>query len=111
MAVGPEQKMAARALGLGRFRVFWHVVWPQAFRVAIPPLMNSAVALLKDTALVSVITVPEVVMEAQNIISITFDPMPYYLVVAGMFFVFTYPLMLLAGRLERRIREKGFADA
>jgi cystine transport system permease protein len=111
MAVGPDQKMAARALGLSRFQVFRLVVWPQAFRVAIPPLMNSAIALLKDTALVSVITVPEVLMEAQNVISVTFDPMPVYLAVAGLFFVFTYPLMLLAGRLERRIKERGFADA
>jgi His/Glu/Gln/Arg/opine family amino acid ABC transporter permease subunit len=111
MAVPPGQARSARALGFGRFQTFRYVVWPQAFRVAIPPLMNSAVALLKDTALVSVISVAEVIREAQSLISVTFDPARYYLIVAVMFFVVTYPLMLLAGRLEARIRKRGFTDA
>ncbi len=109
MAVDPGQHEAARALGLSRSQVFWRVVWPQAFRVAIPALMNSVVALIKDTALVSVITVPEVIRQAQSIISVTFDPTRYYLIVAVMFFVVTFPLMKLAGRLEARIRQRGFS--
>lgn len=109
MAVGPGQKLAARALGLSRLDTFRFVVWPQAFRIAVPPLVNSSVALLKDTALISVISVGEVIREAQSIISVTYDPMRYYLIVAAMFFVFTYPLMKLADRLERKIRRRGFA--
>ncbi|MBD3314699.1 MAG: ABC transporter permease subunit [Chitinivibrionales bacterium] len=109
MAVGPGQKAAARALGLTRLDTFRFVVWPQAFRIAVPPLVNSSVALLKDTALISVISVGEVIREAQSIISVTYDPMRYYLIVAAMFFAFTYPLMKLADRMERSIRRKGFA--
>jgi His/Glu/Gln/Arg/opine family amino acid ABC transporter permease subunit len=109
MAVGPGQKLAARALGLSRLDTFRFVVWPQAFRIAVPPLVNSSVALLKDTALISVISVGEVIREAQSIISVTYDPMRYYLIVAAMFFVFTYPLMKVADRMERRIRRRGFA--
>jgi His/Glu/Gln/Arg/opine family amino acid ABC transporter permease subunit len=111
LAVPPGQARAARALGMNRVQAFRFVVWPQAFRVALPPLMNSAVALLKDTALVSVISVGEVIREAQSIISITFDPMRYYFLVAVIFFVFTFPLMKLAGRLEERIRRRGFGNA
>lgn len=111
MAVDPGQAMAGRALGLTRLQVFRFVVWPQAFRVAIPPLMNSAVALLKDTALISVISVAEVLREAQSIISVTFDPMKYYFIVGLMFFVFTFPLMKLAGVVEERIKRKGFKNA
>ena len=85
------------------------MVWPQAFRIAIPPLMNSVVALIKDTALVSVISVPEVIRQAQSIISVTFEPSKYYLIVAIMFFVVTFPLMKLAGYMERKIRQRGFA--
>ncbi len=109
MAVDPGQREAARALGLSRWQTFFHVVWPQAFRIAIPPLMNSVVALIKDTALVSVITVPEVVRQTKSIISVTYEPGFYYLIVAAMFFAVTFPLMKLAGLLERRIRARGFS--
>lgn len=111
MAVPQGQKRAARALGLSKFQIFRYVVWPQAFRVAIPPLMNSAVALMKDTALISVIAVPEVIREAQSIISVTYDPMKYYFIVAVMFFIFTFPMMKLADRLEKKIKQKGFKNA
>jgi len=111
LAVSPGQRVAARALGLSPFEVFRFVVWPQALRVALPPLMNSAVALLKDTALISVISVAEVIREAQSIISVTFDPAKYYLIVAVMFFVFTYPLMRLASAFEAHMKKRGFAGA
>ncbi|MFW6061229.1 MAG: amino acid ABC transporter permease [Planctomycetota bacterium] len=110
MSVDPGQKLAGRALGLSKLQVFRLIVWPQAFRIAIPPLMNSVVALTKDTALISIITVPEVVFQAKKIIASTYQPIKYYLIVAVMFFVVTFPLMKLAGYLERRIREKGFAE-
>jgi His/Glu/Gln/Arg/opine family amino acid ABC transporter permease subunit len=110
MAVPPGQKRAARALGLSDLQVFRFVVWPQAFRIAIPALVNSAVALLKDTALVSVISVAEVLRQAQSIISVTYNPMKYYFIVALMFFVFTYPLMKFAGRWEQTLKKRGYAN-
>lgn len=110
MSVDPGQSEAAKALGLTRVQTFRSVVWPQAFRIALPPLMNSVVALIKDTALISVITVPEVIRQAQSIISVTFNPTKYYLMVAVMFFVVTFPLMKLGSMVERRIRERGFAN-
>jgi polar amino acid transport system permease protein len=109
MSVDPGQQYAGRALGLSRWQVFRLVVWPQAFRIALPPLMNSIVALIKDTALISVIGVAEVVRNARTLQSMTFKPGRYYLIVAVMFFCVTFPLMKLAGWLEKRIREKGFA--
>ena len=108
MAVDPGQRRAGQALGLSSTQVFRFVVWPQAFRVAMPSLMNIVVAFIKDTALISVISVAEVVREAQSIISVTFNPLKYYFIVAGMFFAITFPLMKLAGVLERRIKAKGF---
>lgn len=110
MSVDPGQSRAARALGLTPRQAFTYVVWPQAFRIAMPPLMNSVVALTKDTALVAVISVPEVIREAQSIISVTFEPGKYYFIVAVMFFVVTFPMMKLAGILESRIKQKGFTQ-
>jgi His/Glu/Gln/Arg/opine family amino acid ABC transporter permease subunit len=111
MAVDYGQTLAGRALGLTRFQVFRHVIWPQAFRIALPPLVNSVIALMKDTALIAVISVGEVIREAQSIISVTYQPLQYYIIVALMFFVFTFPLMKLCERLEQRIRERGFSHA
>ena len=110
MSVGSDQIRSGIALGLSRYQVFKFIVWPQAFRVAIPPLMNSVVALTKDTALVAVISVAEVIREAQSIISVNFEPTKYYFIVAVMFFIVTFPLMKLAGQLEKKIRQKGFTQ-
>ncbi len=109
MSVDQGQVLAAKALAMNRMQTFRHVVWPQAFRVAIPPLMNCVVALTKDTALVAVISVSEVIREAQAIISVTFEPTKYYFIVAVMFFIVTFPLMKFASMLERRIAQRGFS--
>ncbi len=108
MSVEPGQARAAQALGLSRIQSFRFVIWPQAFRIAVPPLMNSVVALTKDTALISIISIPEVIREAQSIISVTFEPGKYYFITAVLFFIVTFPLMKLAGRLEKRIKQKGY---
>ncbi len=111
MSVSFGQKLAAKALGLTKVQSFRYIIWPQAFRIALPPLMNSVVALMKDTALIAVISVGEVIREAQSIISVTYNPIKYYLIVAVMFFVFTFPLMKFSGIIEKRIKEKGFTNA
>jgi len=108
LSVNFGQFLGGRALGLSKFQVFRFIIWPQAFRVTIPPLMNSIVALTKDTAIISVISVGEVIREAQSIISYTFNPMKYYLIVAIMFFIVTFPLMKLASFIECKVKEKGF---
>ncbi len=111
MSVSRGQELAGKALGLTNLDVFRFVVWPQAFRIALPPLMNAVVALMKDTALIAMISVGEVIREAQSIISVTYNPMKYYFIAAVMFFAVTFPLMKLAGRLEKKIKKRGFANA
>ncbi|MDD5698060.1 MAG: ABC transporter substrate-binding protein/permease [Victivallaceae bacterium] len=108
LSVDPGQNLAAKALGLPAVDRFRFVIWPQAFRVMLPPLMNSVVALIKDTALVSVISIPELIREAQSIISVTFEPRIYYLIAALLFFIVTFPLMKLSGKIERNIKARGF---
>ena len=108
ISVDPGQNLAARALGLSTLDRFRFIIWPQAFRIALPTLMNSVVALIKDTALVSVISIPELIREAQSIISVTFEPQKYYLIAALFFFMVTFPLMKIAGNMEKRIKAKGF---
>lgn len=111
ISIHPGQARAAQSLGLSPLDQFRFVIWPQAFRVAIPSLMNSVVALIKDTALVSVISIPELIREAQSIISVTFEPQKYYLIAAVMFFVVTFPLMKLSEHMEKKIKAKGYDNA
>jgi His/Glu/Gln/Arg/opine family amino acid ABC transporter permease subunit len=110
MSVDPGQSLAARALGLSALDRFRFIVWPQAFRIAIPPLMNCVIALVKDTALVSIISIPELIREAQSIISVTFEPRTYYLIAGLMFFAVTFPMMKLSGRVENMIKAKGYSS-
>ncbi|MEA1929209.1 MAG: ABC transporter substrate-binding protein/permease [Candidatus Auribacterota bacterium] len=110
MSVDRGQLLAGRALGLSPLQIFCFVTWPQAFRVALPPLMNAVVALIKDTSLIAIISVSEVIREAQSIISVTYNPIKYYLIVALMFFVVTFPLMKLAGRIEKAVKKRGFSE-
>jgi len=110
ISVDTGQSLAGQALGLSGLQRFSYIVWPQAFRIAIPPLMNSVVALIKDTALIAIISIPEIIRETQSVISVTFEPRKYYFLAALMFFVVTIPLMKLSGWLERRIKRKGYAN-
>jgi His/Glu/Gln/Arg/opine family amino acid ABC transporter permease subunit len=111
MAVDSGQNLAGTALGLTQFQVFRFVIWPQAFRVALPSLMNAIVALIKDTSLIAVISVAEVIREAQSIISVTYNPIKYYFIVGLLFFIISFPLMKLSGRVEKSIAAKGFSHA
>jgi polar amino acid transport system permease protein len=73
--------------------------------------MNAVVALIKDTSLIAVISVAEVIREAQSIISVTYNPIKYYFIVGLLFFLVSFPLMKLSGRVEKSIKAKGFSHA
>jgi len=102
IAVPAGQAEAAKALGLTSAQILRLVVGPQAFRVALPPMANDFIALLKDTSIVSVITVVELTKQY----SITAHDLGSWLVpgalCAGLYFAMSYPLTRLARHLERR---------
>jgi polar amino acid transport system permease protein len=94
---------AGRALGLARLNLMRLVVMPQALKRMIPPLVNQTILQLKNTALVSVLAVPDLLYQGQLITSATYRPMETYSVVAVMYFLLLFPLTRLAQRLERRL--------
>lgn len=102
-AVDPGQNEGARSLGLSRFQSFRHIIVPQAVHSVMPPIGNNLIALLKESALVSVIGVAELVHTAQLAISETYRPFEFYIVAAALYYVLN--LILEAGlrRLERRV--------
>lgn len=77
-AVPPGQRLAAQALGLGKGHTFFRIVLPQAWRHALPGLGNQWLVLLKDTALISLIGVNEMMRQAQMASASTYQPFTWY---------------------------------
>ncbi len=100
-AVPPGQMEAARSLGMSYARAMRHVVVPQAIRKVIPPMLNDFIALMKDTSLVGVIALVEVVKAGREVQAENFNSSALTLG-ALMFIIVTIPLARLVDRLIAR---------
>jgi polar amino acid transport system substrate-binding protein len=100
------QHDAAWALGLSRWQTIVHVIAPQALRVALPPMTNDFIALLKDSSLVALVTITELTKTYLNLASATRDHLGLGLVVALWYLVLGLPFAQLARTTERRLARK-----
>ncbi len=105
-AVDPGQIEAAQSLGMARGLVLRRVVLPQAFRIALPPYGNTMIMMLKDSSQASVITVAELTQQGRLIASSTFKNTEVFTLVALLYLCMSVPLILLAGRLEKKFGRK-----
>jgi polar amino acid transport system permease protein len=104
-SVDVGQIEAAKALGLGRYRRFRHVVWPQAFRTILPPYGNDFVAMVKDSSLVSVLGVADMTQMGKVYAAGSFRFFETYSIVAYTYLLLTVGLSLALRALERRMRK------
>jgi len=104
IAVDRGQMEAARTLGLSRGEALRKVVVPQAVRDVIPPIGNNMIALLKDSALVSVIGVGELTLSAQLAIGRTYRPFEFYVLAAVLYYIINLGMEAVLRRLERRVQ-------
>lgn len=102
-AVDPGQREAALAMGMSPALLMRRVVLPQAFRIALPPYGNILVMMLKDSSLVSTITVAEMTRAGQLIASSTFQNMTVYTLVALLYLALSLPLVWGLKHVERRL--------
>lgn len=102
-AVAQGQWRAAYSLGLGWGQTLRHVVLPQALRVAVPSMSNTLISLIKDTSLVSVITMTELMLVTKELISVTFRPLPLYVAAAIIYWMLSLFFEGLQRRVERRL--------
>ena len=102
-AVAQGQWRAAYSLGLGGGPTQRYVVLPQALRVAVPSMSNTLISLIKDTSLVSVITMTELMLVTKELISVTFRPLPLYVAAALIYWVLSLFFEGLQRRAERRL--------
>ena len=101
-AVDRGQREAALAMGMRPALLMRRVVLPQAFRIALPPYGNTLVMMLKDSSLVSTITVAEMTRQGQLIAASTFQNMTVYTLVALLYLAMSLPLVWGLRRLEKR---------
>jgi polar amino acid transport system permease protein len=98
------QMEAARSLGMSYVQAMRYVVLPQAIRRVVPPLANDFVAMLKDSALVSVVAVPEILQSARLYVSRTFRAFEGYNSAAFLYLVLTLSFIVVVRLIERRWR-------
>jgi cystine transport system permease protein len=103
LAIAQGQWRAAYSLGLGWGQTLGHVVLPQALRVAVPSMSNTLISLIKDTSLVSVITMTELMLVTKELISVTFRPLPLYVAAAIIYWILSLFFESLQRRAERRL--------
>ena len=102
LGVASGQLDAARALGLADWQILLFVRLPQAWRIALPSFGNHMISLMKDTALVSVIGLNEIMFTAKMAMSVTQKPFTMFAVVAVIYLLFTTVLTRLIDLLETR---------
>jgi len=105
LAVPRTQMDAARVLGLGRWQAIRHIVAPQALRVALPPVTNDFIALLKDSSLVSVVTVTELTKTYGTLAAATRAHLGLGLLVGAIYLLLGLPFARLSRYVERRLGE------
>jgi polar amino acid transport system permease protein len=104
ISVPPGQMMAARAIGMSRLKALRYIILPQAIRLSIPPWSNEAAIVLKDSSLVYVIGVPEILRRAQYVSATTLQPFLVYAAAAAIYFALTFLTNRLLDYLEHRYR-------
>ncbi|MCZ4093530.1 ABC transporter permease [Sinorhizobium psoraleae] len=111
IAVPPGQIEAAQALGLSKVQVWRLVILPQMWRYALPGLGNLWLVVLKDTALVSVVGLDDLMRKTSMAAGSTHDPLTFYSLAAGLYLLFTSVSLLGLTLLERHTsRGIRFAD-
>lgn len=103
-AIDPGQREAARSLGLGGISTFVNVVFPQAWRIAIPSLVNQFTDIIKDSSIVAVIGTPDLMYVTIERVSYYQRPFEFYTTVAGIYLVMVVIVAQLANRLEKRLQ-------
>lgn len=111
-SVPKGQWEAAYSIGMTWKQAMWRTILPQATRIAVPPLSNTFISLVKDTSLAAAITVPELFRAGQRIVATSYEPLILYVEVALIYLVVSSVLSSLQGRIEKRFsRYGGYLEA
>ena len=107
LAIPKGHREAGLALGMSKARIFWRLIMPQMWRIALPGLGNLFMILMKDTALVSVIGLEEIMRRSQIAVTSSKEPFLFYMVAAFIYLGLTILAMIGMYFLEKRA-SRGF---
>jgi His/Glu/Gln/Arg/opine family amino acid ABC transporter permease subunit len=105
MAIDKGQFEAADALGLTYFQKLRFILLPQVIKISLPSMIGQIVLTIKDTSIVSLVGVVEIVRTSRQIMQITLDPFTAFGIVSIYFAIVCYPLIYFSQRLERRLQK------
>lgn len=105
-SIDKGQWEAAASIGMSHWQTLRRAILPQAGRVAMPPLSNSFISLVKDTSLVATIQVPELFRQAQLITARTFEVFAMYLAAALIYWIMSTLLSTLQNQMEHRLNRQ-----
>ena len=104
-AVDVGQSEAAATLGMKKWQIMRHVVLPQAVRNILPALANEFVTVIKETSVLSVIGVHDIMFRAGDVAGITYRYIEPYIIAAALYFIIVYPLSKLIAVFERKLNK------
>ncbi|MEO9514917.1 MAG: amino acid ABC transporter permease [Paracoccaceae bacterium] len=106
-SVDKGQREAARSIGMSTYQELRYIVLPQAMRKVLPPLANQFITLIKDSSLVSLISVPDLTFKTVELVASTRMIFESWLTAAGFYFVICFGLSMLFKRLEKKQSNNG----
>jgi polar amino acid transport system permease protein len=106
-SIGSGQMVAARAIGMTQIKAIRYIILPQALRLALPAWSNEAIAMVKYTAIVFLIAVPDLMTKAKILSSRYFNPIPVYITVAIMYIILVAIFTVIMRAIERRMETPG----
>jgi polar amino acid transport system permease protein len=106
-SIGSGQMTAARAIGMSQWKAIRYIILPQALRLALPAWSNEAVSMIKYTAVIFLIAVPDLMGQAKIIASRFFAPIETYLIVASFYLILVFIMTQLLRAVERKYQLPG----
>ena len=101
ISIDPGQTEAGQAIGMTHFQVMRRIILPQAFKRMVPPLMSQSIMQLKNTSLLSVLAVPDLLYQGQVIAHDTYRPLEVYTFIAVAYYIILLPATMWAKRIEQ----------
>lgn len=106
-SIDQGQYEAAKSLGMNYVETMLYIIMPQALKRALPTLVGEMIALVKDSSLVSVISITDLTKVGREIVANTFSPFETWLIIAAMYFVITFLLAGLGHKIEGNMKKQG----
>lgn len=110
LSIDRGQMEAGRSMGMSSGQAMRWIIMPQALVRMVPPMANEFIALTKNSALVSLVTIHDVMHEGQKIISVSYRSLEVYIVIAFIYLILTSATMLALRQLERKLRAGGMVQ-